>query len=73
MTRKEFLDSVSEKYGELYDCSAATDKDIANNVNIPVKCLKHGLFWKTPYQLLNGLVCGCFECYKEKYWGEGLK
>lgn len=68
MTLEEFIKSVSEMYGDKYDCSGVTEDGIRYETNVPVKCSKHGTFYTTPYQFLHGLIGGCFECYKEKYW-----
>ena len=68
MTRGEFISTIAKANGNLYDCSALTDGDLENQVNVRFVCGKHGVFYTTPYQLLHGMV-GCFECFKEKYWG----
>jgi hypothetical protein len=66
MTREELIKAVEEKYGDKYDCSSATDQFVRQNSMVPVMCKKHGMFYITPYQLLNGMV-QCFECFKDKY------
>lgn len=68
MTKEEFINAANEKYGDAYDCSRVTEQCIKHNINVPIICEKHGVFYTTPYMLLNGCF-GCFECYKEKYWG----
>lgn len=67
MTKNELVSAATEIYGDRYDYSLVKDKDVRNNVNIPVKCIRHGLFYVSPYQLVHGLF-GCFECYKEREW-----
>lgn len=57
MTREEFISAATEMYGS----------------NVAIRCSKHGMFYTTPYQLLHGLVGGCFECYKEKWWEDKEK
>ena len=68
MTKEEFVKLAVEKYGDKYDYSQVREEDVRNNVNTPIRCIKHGLFWETPYQHLHGVVSGCFECYKEANW-----
>lgn len=70
MTLDEYKKAVEEKYGDMYDYSFVTEKDIENQSVVPFRCSKHGIFYTTPYQLLYGLTGGCFECYKEKSWGD---
>lgn len=69
MTKEEYIQAVKEKYGERYDCSALTDNDLKNQANVQFRCDRHGVFYTTPYQLLHGIV-GCFDCFKEKNWGD---
>ena len=66
MTREDFIGAAVEKYGDEYDYSLVTETGVKNNSNVPIKCVRHGLFWETPYMHLHGILCGCFECYKEK-------
>lgn len=70
MTRKEFIKAATELYGDRYDYSDITEQGLRNETNIPIRCSKHGTFYTTPYQLLHGLIGGCFQCYKEKWWGD---
>ena len=67
MTKEQFIEEVSRRFGDRYDCSSVTEQGVKNNTNVMVRCCKHGQFWITPYQLLHGMV-GCFECFKEKEW-----
>lgn len=67
MTREDFIKEVKNKYGDRYDCSLVTEEGIKNNTNVPIRCSRHGMFWITPYQLLNGMVA-CFDCYREDNW-----
>ena len=72
MTRDEFIKEATEKYGTTYDYSFVSEDGVENNVNVQIRCNKHGAFWETPYQHLHGIIGGCFECYKEKNWyGKG--
>ena len=73
MTREEFNSAATEIYGDKYDLQNVTENAIKYDTNVPIKCNKHGIFYTTPYCLLNGLLEGCFECYKEKYWGDKEK
>lgn len=68
MTRDEFIRAATEMYGDRYDYSSVTEEGVLNNTNVSVKCSSHGMFYITPYQLLHGLIGGCFECYREKIW-----
>ena len=75
MTREELISAATEMYGDKYDYSEVTEQGVKYGTNIPIRCSKHGTFYTTPYQLLHGLIGGCFECYKEKWWedkGKGL-
>ena len=68
MTQEEFIKAATEKYGDKYDYSMVTEQGMLYGSNVPIKCYKHGLFWETPYMHLHGIICGCFECYKEENW-----
>ena len=70
MTREEFISAATKMYGDRYDYSEVTEQGVKFGTNIPIRCSKHGTFYTTPYQLLHGLIDGCFECYKEKWWGD---
>ena len=70
MTREEFVSAATKMYGDRYDYSDVKEEHLKYQTNAPIKCSKHGTFYTTPYQLLHGLIDGCFECYKEKYWGD---
>ena len=73
MTKEDFIAAAQKKYGDKYDYSLVTDEGLKNQTNVPIRCSKHGLFWITPYMLLNGMVT-CFECFKEEWWNkDGLK
>ena len=67
MTREEFISAATEVYGDKYDYSYVSEQGVRYETNIAVRCNKHGMFYKTPYQLLHGPF-GCFECYKEMEW-----
>lgn len=73
MTRDEFIKEATEKYGDLYDYSLVKECDVRNNVNVPIRCGIHGLFWEMPYMHLHGIICGCFKCYTEKNWQKNLR
>lgn len=73
MTREEFIRAATEKYGDKYDYAYVTERGVENNTNVAIKCTRHGMFYDTPYMVLNGITCGCFECYKEKWWDNGEK
>jgi len=73
MTREEFISAATEMYGDRYDYSEVTEQGVKHGSNVAIRCSKHGMFYTTPYQLLHGLVGGCFECYKEKWWEDKEK
>jgi len=73
MTREEFISAATEMYGDRYDYSEVTEQGVKHGSNVAIRCGKHGMFYTTPYQLLHGLVGGCFECYKEKWWEDKEK
>lgn len=73
MTREEFISAATEMYGDKYDYSEVTEQGVKYDSNVAIRCSKHGTFYTTPYQFLHGLVGGCFECYKEKWWDNGEK
>ena len=72
MTLEDFIKRATEKYGDKYDYSQVKEQDVENEVIVPIRCNKHGLFWETPYMHLYGLLDGCFECYKEEHWPDDL-
>ena len=66
MTREEFLNRFNEKYAGKYECRISEGKkEIKPTDKISVMCQKHGLFWETAYDLLEGF--GCFECFTEEW------
>lgn len=73
MTREEFISAATEMYGDKYDYSEVTEQGVKHGSNVAIRCSKHGTFYTTPYQLLHGLVGGCFECYREKWWEDKEK
>lgn len=73
MTREEFISAATKLYGDRYDYSSITEQRVIREANIPIRCCKHGTFYTTPYQLLHGLIGGCFECYKERWWEDKEK
>lgn len=66
MTRAEFIDKAEKIYGNKYDYRSVQNIDLQPYNNIPIICDKHGLFFQSVYDHLEGK--GCFECYKEKRW-----
>lgn len=65
MDRGEFIKIAKELYGDRYDYSLVTEEGVKYESNVPIKCLKHGIFFTTPYQFLYGMV-GCYECFVEE-------
>ena len=70
MTREEFINAATEKYGDKYDYACVTEQGVKYDTNVAIKCTRHGMFYTTPYMHLHGIICGCFECYKEENWGK---
>lgn len=66
MTRAEFIDKAKQIYGDKYDYRNVPNIDLQPYNNIPIFCDKHGLFFQSVYDHLEGK--GCFECNKEKRW-----
>ena len=65
MSKQEFIEEANKIYGNEYTYEYVNDDNLEPYTSIPITCKKHGLFYQTVYQHLNG--AGCFECYKEKY------
>lgn len=63
MIKKEFIKKAKEIYGNKYDYKEVPDIHLEYYTMIPIKCDKHGLFYQTVYEHLNGK--GCFDCYTE--------
>ena len=64
MTRQEFIEAATKKYGDRYDYSGVTEDMVKNNAMAPIICHIHGLFWETPQEHLHGII-HCLDCYKE--------
>ena len=66
MTRQEFLNKFNEKYAGKYECRISEEKkEVKPTDRVPVMCPKHGLFWESAYDLLEGF--GCFGCFSEEW------
>lgn len=59
MSKAEFIEKARAIYGDKYDYSMVSEK-IENYSVVPIKCCKHGLFYESVYNFLNGR--GCFKC-----------
>lgn len=64
MTRKEFIEKATEKYGNKYDYRSVPDIELQPYTSVPIYCEKHGLFYQTVYFHLQGI--GCTDCIYEK-------
>ena len=64
MTRKEFINRAKEKYGEQFDYKYIIDNKLEMYSTVPILCNKHGLFYSTVYDMLNGETC--FECMRDE-------
>lgn len=63
MTKSEFIKKAIEKYGcDKYDYSCVDY--FGDDVEVEVVCHKHGTFWVTPADHLNGV--GCPDCKYEE-------
>ena len=58
-----FIEKSIEKHNNKYDYSKVNY--INNRTKICIICPKHGEFWMTPRQHING--CGCYACAKENF------
>ena len=65
MTRAEFIDKAKQIYGDKYDYRSVPNIDLQPYNNIPIFCDKHGLFFQSVYNHLQGK--GCFECFRENF------
>lgn len=72
MKKDDLIRLATKRYGKVYDFSQASEHEIENESNVPIRCEKHGTFFETPYHFLNNII-GCFECYKEKTWGKEMR
>ena len=65
MTKKEFINKAKELHDDNYDYRCISDyTNLENSNNVPIICEKHGLFYQSVYDHLNGR--GCFQCFNEK-------
>ena len=64
MSRDNFIEKAKQKYGDRYDYRGVPDIDLQPYTRVPIYCDKHGLFYQSVYDHLEGK--GCFDCYKEK-------
>lgn len=68
MTKEEFIVAAEKVHGDTYDYNEVIGGE--PYLNVPIKCSRHGLFYQSIYDHLQGK--GCFECYKEQYWPNNL-
>lgn len=54
-TTETFIDAANKIHNELYDYSKCNYVNM--NTKVCIICPKHGEFWQTPYQHLNGAKC----------------
>lgn len=64
MIKKEFVKEAKKIYGNKYDYKTIKDEKLEPYSMIPIICDRHGLFFQTVYDHLDGK--GCFECYRNK-------
>ena len=63
MTKEEFINKAQEIYGEQFDYKYIVDDKLEMYSTVPIVCNKHGLFYTSVYDFLNGT--GCFECNRK--------
>jgi hypothetical protein len=61
MTKEEFIKKAREIYGKRYDYKNISQTNLEPYTMIPIFCDKHGLFYQTVYDHLQGK--GCFDCF----------
>lgn len=69
LTTESFLAKYEEKFGKKYDTSLVEYKDFETSIKII--CPKHGVFEKTPHELMRGNgcpKCGLERRIKKKTW-----
>lgn len=68
MNREQFIDKAKKIHGDKYDYSKVDYKGC--QIKVCIVCLKHGEFWQTPNNHLNG--SGCPKCtkYRNRYTTE---
>lgn len=59
---KSFIKTAKQKHGDLYDYSKVDYKN--SSTKVCIICQKHGEFWQTPNDHLDG--CGCPNCKPDK-------
>ena len=64
MNRTEFIKKAKQIHKEKYDYKNISNVKLENYSIIPILCEKHGLFYDTVYNHLEGKEC--FECFIEK-------
>ena len=64
MTRKEFIEKAREVHGNEYDYKSVPDINLENYSTIPITCERHGTFYDTVYNHLQGKEC--FKCFIDK-------
>lgn len=64
MTKEEFIDKAKAIYDEQFDYRYITEKELKMYSTVPILCNKHGLFYTTVYDMLNGEAC--FDCKKNE-------
>lgn len=64
MTKEEFIKKSKEIYGDRYDYKDVPNTNLEYYNNVPIICEKHGLFYQSVYDHLEGK--GCFDCQKNE-------
>lgn len=64
MTKEEFITKSKEIYNNKYDYRCITEEHLEPFNNVPICCDKHGLFFQSVYDHLQGK--GCFDCETDK-------
>ena len=64
MTKEQFIEKSREIYGDKYEYnSISNDVNLQPYNNVPIYCNRHGLFFQSVHDHLQGK--GCFKCDAE--------
>ena len=64
MSKEEFKEKARQIQGDTYDYRNISDIDLKSYTKIPIICEKHGVFYDTVYNHLQGKIC--LKCFLEK-------
>lgn len=64
MSKDEFVREANKVYNFEYEYKCVPNWELENYSNVPIICNKHGLFFQSVYDHLQGK--GCYKCFNEK-------